>query len=111
MWNWLRRRRKLKDYYSILEVSPSASQKEIQQAFWRAAQTLHPDVNPDPESMEQFKEVVEAYQALKRSEGRDDYDAKVIADFCQSYLGNFDSDEKPKEKTLPPALRAWMTDE
>jgi len=108
MWKWLTRRRKnIKDHYATLGVSPGASQKAIQQAFWKAAQTLHPDVNPDPAGIEEFKEIVEAYQALKHQDGRNDYDARVISEFCQSYLGSFETEDKPKEKELPAALRVW----
>jgi DnaJ-class molecular chaperone len=107
MWKWLKPRKKIKNHYATLDVSPAASPKEVQRAFWKAAQTLHPDVNPDPDAVEQFKEVVEAYQTLKGPDSRDDYDAQVIAEYCQSFLGSFDSGEKPKERKKPVVIRAW----
>ena len=105
---WRRRRKhreQLKDYYGILGVSPGASQKAIQKAFWKLAQTCHPDVDPDPDATERFKEMVEAYQALKHPGWRDDYDARIIAEFCKSYLGSFEAGEKPKDKPKPVVQR------
>ncbi len=107
MWKWLRPRKKLKNYYAVLDVSPGASPKAIQRAFWKSARTLHPDVNPDPDVLEQFKEVVEAYQTLKGKDARDDYDARVIAQYCQSFLGSLTADEKPRKKKTPAVIRAW----
>lgn len=107
MWKWLRPRKALKDYYAVLGIAPGASSKAIQQAFWKAAQTLHPDVNPDPDALEQFKEVVEAYQTLKGPDARGDYDAQVIAQYCQSFVGSFETNEKPREMKKPAIIRAW----
>lgn len=104
-WRRRKHRAELKNYYAILGVSPGASQKAIQRAFWKLAQTCHPDVNPDPDAAEKFKEMVEAYQALKRPDGRDDYDARIIAEFCKSYLGSFEAEEKTKEKPHPVVQR------
>jgi len=96
MWKWLkpRRKREIKDYYSLLGVSPGASQKQIQQAFRRTAPAFHPDTNKDPGAMEKFQELVEAYQALKAPSKRDDYDAQVISEYCRSAIGSFDFDKK-----------------
>jgi len=104
MWKWLkpRRKRELKDYYSLLDVSPGASQKQIQQAFRRSAPAYHPDANKNPGALEKFQELVEAYQALKAPTKRDDYDAQVIAEYCRSALGSFDFDKKTTPRT--PAL-------
>ncbi len=104
MWKWLKLRRKkeLKDYYSLLGVSPGASQKQIQQAFRQSAAAYHPDTNKDPGAMAKFQELVEAYQALKAPTKRDDYDAQVIAEYCRSVVGSFDFDTKPEPRT--PAL-------
>ena len=41
-----------------------ATQDEIKRAYRRLARELHPDVNPDPETQEQFKEITQAYEVL-----------------------------------------------
>jgi curved DNA-binding protein len=91
-WSWASwsRKRELKDYYSLLGLSPAASQKQIQKAFRRKAAPYHPDISKDPRAKEKFQEYVEAYQALKSPDKRDDYDAQIIAEFCRSAVGTFD---------------------
>ena len=59
-----------RDYYEILGVRSSASDQEIKRAFRGLARELHPDVSDDPEADERFKEVVEAYEVLSKSETR-----------------------------------------
>jgi len=53
-----------KDYYAILGVSRDASADEIKRAYRRLARKYHPDVNPDPEAQERFKEINAAYEVL-----------------------------------------------
>jgi molecular chaperone DnaJ len=65
-----------KDYYHILGVSKTASEKEIKDAYRRLARKYHPDANPgDKGSEEKFKEVSEAYEVLSNPEKRREYDA------------------------------------
>lgn len=64
-----------KDYYKILGVNKSATQKEIKSAYRKLAKVNHPDVNPDdPEAQERFKDINEAYQVLGDPEKRKKYD-------------------------------------
>lgn len=63
----------LLEYYNILEVSPSASEEEIKQAFRRKARLVHPDVNSAPDAKEQFKRVYDAYKVLSDSRSRAQY--------------------------------------
>lgn len=64
-----------KDYYDVLGVPRSASQKEIRGAFRKLAAKHHPDRNPDdPSAEERFKEINEAYTVLSDPEKRKVYD-------------------------------------
>lgn len=64
-----------KDYYKILGVSRTATEKEIKQAFRRLARRYHPDVNPGDKSSEaRFKEINEAHEILSDTEKRRNYD-------------------------------------
>ena len=47
------------DYYALLGVRRDASQTEIKSAYRRLARELHPDVNPDPDTQEKFKEIAQ----------------------------------------------------
>jgi molecular chaperone DnaJ len=61
-----------KDYYAVLGVSPSATDKEITKAYRRLAKEHHPDANPGSE--ERFKEISVAYDVLSDAEKRPVYD-------------------------------------
>jgi len=62
------------DYYALLGVRKDASAHEIKSAYRRLARELHPDVNPDPETAEKFKEINQAYNVLSDPEKRQMYD-------------------------------------
>jgi curved DNA-binding protein len=64
-----------KDYYKILGVSKTATEKEIKQAYRRLARKYHPDVNPNNKAaQEKFKEINEANDVLSDREKRRKYD-------------------------------------
>lgn len=64
-----------KDYYDILGVSRSATDKDIKQAYRKLARKHHPDVNPGNKGSEQkFKEINRAYEVLSDPEKRKKYD-------------------------------------
>ena len=56
---------KTKDYYEVLGVPRTASQKEITAAFRKPARKHHPDLNAgDKQAEARFKEVSEANDVL-----------------------------------------------
>ncbi len=64
-----------KDYYKVLGVGPKSSSKEIKETYRRLARKYHPDVNPgDASAEERFKEINEAYEALRDDKKRARYD-------------------------------------
>jgi molecular chaperone DnaJ len=63
-----------RDYYELLGVPRDAGETDIKKAFRSLARELHPDVSTAPDAHERFREVVEAYEVLSKSETRDLYD-------------------------------------
>jgi DnaJ-class molecular chaperone len=64
-----------RDYYDILGVPRSASDKDIRKAYRRLARKHHPDVNPGDKSAEaRFKEINAAYEVLSDTDKRRKYD-------------------------------------
>jgi DnaJ-class molecular chaperone len=64
-----------KDYYSVLGLQKTATDKEIKQAFRKLARKYHPDVNPGDKAAEaRFKEINEANEVLSDPEKRKKYD-------------------------------------
>src|SRR3974390_242786 len=61
-----------KDYYKVLGVSDTATDKEIGKAYRKLAKQYHPDANPGSE--ERFKEISTAYDVLGDAEKRKEYD-------------------------------------
>jgi DnaJ-class molecular chaperone len=61
-----------KDYYKLLGLSSSATDKEVTRAYRKLAKELHPDTNPGSE--EKFKEVSVAYDVLGDAAKRKEYD-------------------------------------
>ncbi len=62
------------DYYGVLGVRHDADADEIKKAYRRLARELHPDVNPDPQTQERFKEITQAYEVLSDPGKRQMYD-------------------------------------
>ena len=56
------------DYYQLLEISRTATPKEIRDGYYRAAKKWHPDKNKqDPNAEARFKTISEAYEVLSLS--------------------------------------------
>ncbi len=63
-----------RDYYAILGVPRDATDEDIKRAYRRLARKYHPDVNPDPEAAEKFKEINMAYEVLSDDRKRQIFD-------------------------------------
>lgn len=64
----------IKDYYSILELKPSASFDEIKKSYRRLAHLYHPDKKEnDPYAAARFAEIKEAYETLTNPGKKDLY--------------------------------------
>jgi DnaJ-class molecular chaperone len=66
----------MRNFYSVLRVTPKASEAEIKAAFRVLAKTCHPDLKPgDRRAEEAFQEAKQAYTFLSHPESRKMYDA------------------------------------
>jgi molecular chaperone DnaJ len=64
-----------KDYYAVLGVPQSATEKDLSRTFKKLAKQYHPDANPgNAEAEERFKEISAAYDVLGDAAKRAEYD-------------------------------------
>lgn len=68
----------MKNYYSILGVSPTAHAADIKRVYRKLALQYHPDKNPSPQAEPFFKEVNEAYDVLGDAQKRYEYDQRLL---------------------------------
>ncbi|KAK6020686.1 DnaJ domain protein, partial [Ostertagia ostertagi] len=76
------------NYYEILGVEPNATEEEIRKAFVKKSHELHPDrkvLSKDrrmgwrrTSDTESFMEVKEAYDCLRKSASRAQYDSRLV---------------------------------
>ena len=76
-----------KDFYNILGVDRNASADEIKKAYRKLSKQYHPDVNP--EGVDKFKEIAEAYDVLSNPDKKAKYDNPASGMFG----GSFDMNE------------------
>ncbi|XP_053492483.1 chaperone protein DnaJ isoform X2 [Ictalurus furcatus] len=76
------------DYYSVLGVPHSASEREIKKAFHQLARKLHPDRNHSPDAQHVFTQVAQAYEVLSNRERRRIYDQSAEMEKKQDFAGD-----------------------
>ncbi|XP_066522546.1 dnaJ homolog subfamily B member 9 [Hoplias malabaricus] len=78
------------DYYSVLGVPPSATEKEIRKAFRQLALKFHPDRNHSPDAQQVFTHLAQAYEVLSDQERRRLYDQTHLAQCSKKTKGKPD---------------------
>ena len=96
------------NYYELLGIASTASQKEIKQAYIKKVKEWHPDKNPDrrAEAEEKTKILNQAYHLLSDPAGRKNYD-RMLRYTQGKDFGEFVNDEAIKNKINKayPALK------
>ena len=93
-----------KDYYDILGVPQTATDKEITRAYRKLAKQYHPDANPGSE--ERFKEISAANDVLGDEEKRRQYDqVRVMAAWGFGPGGGGRPGAAPRSRSAAPP--AW----
>ncbi len=64
----------MKNYYEILEISFGSEIPDVKKAYRRLAFKYHPDKNSSENASEIFIELTEAYEVLKDSYAKSEYD-------------------------------------
>ena len=75
----------MRDPYTTLGVSKTASPDEVKKAFRRMAKKFHPDQNKDPKAKDRFAEANQAYEIIGDETKRGQFDR-----------GEIDADGKPR---------------
>ena len=92
----------MKNYYEILEVSPNASQVEIKKQYRFLVQAWHPDKFGSPESKakaeERLKQINEAYDVLRDSTKREEYDLQRQSSHFQKNSQNNRNEARQREQ-------------
>jgi curved DNA-binding protein CbpA len=86
--------------YDELEIAPSASSKEIREAYRRLALKHHPDKSNLADSTARFIRLAEAYEVLSKADKRAAYDRKL----------RFHSSARPSPPSSPSAGRKAHAD-
>lgn len=86
-----------RDYYTLLGISPRATQGEIKQAYRTLARKFHPDLGHSEEYEEQFRQVTEAFKILSDPEKRNEYNKENGFEYAKT--ADIDREEKLKQAT------------
>lgn len=73
---------KPKDLYTVLNVSPSATQQQVKDAYYDLSMKYHPDRNMgSAEAHKEFTNITSAYSILGQYQLRKKYDKGLIQDY------------------------------
>ena len=87
LWQRCLSSQRKQNLYSVLGVSPAATQADIKQSFYKLSMRYHPDKNKDNvEATERFREITEAYSVLGQYEQRRRYDKGLLHGYAPPHV-------------------------
>jgi len=93
------------NHYETLQVSPTASQHEIKQAYRRLAKLFHPDSNRKTVSHDRIAGINVAYEVLSDPQSRRSYDRQLSA-HAQLEAAGFSVGEQTSRQERTAAAQA-----
>ncbi|XP_076441670.1 dnaJ homolog subfamily B member 14-like [Babylonia areolata] len=99
----VRRIKRCKDYYEVLDVKKDCSESDLKKAYRKLALQMHPDKNKAPGATEAFKAIGNAYAVLSDADKRRKYDVygpelQQTSQYSSDYThGGFEGDITPEE--------------
>ncbi|MBO7673322.1 DnaJ domain-containing protein [bacterium] len=94
------------NYYDILGVTPDSEASDIKTSYRRLARKYHPDINPD--SIDKFKEINEAYSTLSDEKKRMQYD--MLFGFYKKGKSTQSETKKPETENSEKGKEKKTTD-
>ena len=67
----------MKDFYKVLGLNIGASENDVKKAYRSLAKQWHPDKNEHASAEEKFKQIGQAYEALKENDKREVYERNL----------------------------------
>lgn len=67
----------MRNYYELLGISINATEQEIKEAYHKQARKYHPDNNPGQDTTDIMQELTLAYNTLRITNSRRQYDATL----------------------------------
>ena len=89
-----------RDYYSILQVNPSASEETIDAAYARLSKAYDPEVSKKRKAAERRQELQEAYEVLS--------DRKRRAEYDRMRSRGWRPGQPAAEETVQTGILAWL---
>ena len=96
----------MKDYYRILEVSPSASFEVIKASYRALAKKYHPDTQTSSNMGKTMADINEAYETLSNPQSRKEYDQQYSrfinnTKSCEKKVSENDAGSRLNKTTTP----------
>lgn len=78
----------MENYYKILGIPYNATNEDIGKSYRMLVRKYHPDINKDPNAIEKFKNITNAYKVLRDSNFKKEYDKKLRNFIINTYYKN-----------------------